>query len=319
MEKKDNWFVNYHEIPQLKIKGTRNLSPRLSFFDPKDFKNSSVLDLGCNTGQMSYQAEEWGASNIIAVDYDKEAIKKAKEISKKINSNVMFVVDDLENNFFWLTVEPHDVVLFLAIIGNIESEKRYSVLSKACLKTKNVLYFEGHAKKSIDGYIKNIMDNTDFTNIMYLGQSPHERPFFRCSRDVLSSEEAVDKILNCMNKYKKIAVIGKGRAGKSIIRKKLVEKHNTDFTIMDDLRICKKGENEKNNQVNPENVKKFKKLVVFDYSALSRYSVNDFEAVFFVTPKQNFIWQNRKESKPFHCPSIGNNNQIKEFYTVKSY
>jgi hypothetical protein len=49
--KKDNWFRNYQEISGV-LDGKRKLSERLGFFRPEDFKGRTVLDVGCNIGQM---------------------------------------------------------------------------------------------------------------------------------------------------------------------------------------------------------------------------------------------------------------------------
>ena len=54
--KRDNWFNDYHEIPQLGIKGKRDLNSRIAHYNQNDFKNATVVDLGCNMGQMSFQA-----------------------------------------------------------------------------------------------------------------------------------------------------------------------------------------------------------------------------------------------------------------------
>lgn len=47
-KKRDNWFNDYHNIPELGIKGTRNVESRISVYDVEDFKNATVIDLGCN-------------------------------------------------------------------------------------------------------------------------------------------------------------------------------------------------------------------------------------------------------------------------------
>ena len=201
MEKRDHWFNEYHDMPELGITGTRKINDRIAHYTQDDFKGATAIDLGCNMGQMSFQAEKWGA-DVIGVEFDSNAIANALEIKEKIGSNVNFVVDDLDSNFFWNSIPKIDVVMFLAVIDTIELDNRYGILSKACAKTNKVMYFEGHGKAPISKYMKNIVDYTDFSQIIYKGNTPTKRPFFRCTRDTLTSQECIQQIVD--SKYNKI-------------------------------------------------------------------------------------------------------------------
>ena len=170
MEKRDHWFNEYHDMPELGITGTRKINDRIAHYNQDDFKGATAIDLGCNMGQMSFQAEKWGA-DVIGVEFDSNAIANALEIKEKIGSNVNFVVDDLDSNFFWNSIPKIDVVMFLAVIDTIELDNRYGILSKACAKTNKVMYFEGHGKAPVSKYMKNIVDYTDFSQIIYKGNN----------------------------------------------------------------------------------------------------------------------------------------------------
>jgi SAM-dependent methyltransferase len=307
-KKRDNWFNDYHDIPELGIKGTRNVEGRTSVYDVEDFKNATVIDLGCNMGQMSFQAEKWGASNVIGVEYDAAAVSRAKEIKEQLKSNVNFVLDDLDSNFFWNSIPPIDVVMFLAVIDTKELENRYGILSKACAKTKKVMYFEGHGKQPTSKYLKNIIDYTDFSQIEFKGFTPTNRPFFRCTRDTLTGGECIQKILN--SSYKKIAVVGKSLAGKTTIREE-IQQHSSEYTIIDDL---VQFSNDGSKKINIEDLKHLDKFVLFDYRALEYY--DNFDVVFFLTPNKNLIGQNRPKKQPMRSPIIKNFDTIKEIYTV---
>ena len=76
-EKRDNWFVDYHDIPELGIEGKRKINDRIQHYDRNDFLDATVIDLGCNMGQTAFQAEKWGAKQVVGVEYDAEAISKA--------------------------------------------------------------------------------------------------------------------------------------------------------------------------------------------------------------------------------------------------
>lgn len=311
-EKRNNWFNEYHDISELGINGTRKLNDRTSVYEVADFTNSTVIDLGCNIGQMSFQAEKWGAKNVIGVEYDLAAIEKANEIKEHLKSNVNFVLDDLDSNFFWNGIPFIDVVMFLAVIDINELENRYGILSKACAKTNKVMYFEGHGKQPASKYLKNIVDYTDFSQIIFKGHTPTKRPFFRCTRDVLSSSECIQKIIE--SPYDKIAVVGKSLAGKTTIRKELQKTDNNKFKIIDDL---KEYTTNSTISIEIDDLKKYNKFVCFDYRALEYYEY--FDCVFFITPCEDLIGQSRKRKNPMRSPVIKNFDTIKEIYTVKTY
>lgn len=311
-QKRDDWFVDYHEIPQLGIKGKRGLNDRIKFYEQSDFVGSTVIDLGCNMGQMSFQAKAWGASKVTGVEFDWTAVKRANQIKDQLGVDINFIVDDLDSNFLWTSLPNFDVVMFLAVIDTKELENRYGILSKACRKTNKVMYFEGHGKQPPSRYIKNIIDYTDFTEIKYLGQTPVTRPFFRCTRKKLTSDEAVQVILN--SKYNKIAVVGKSKAGKTTIRKRLAPLNNGKYTLIDDLVIWSE---EPARRINQTEIASIDKFVLFDYRGLEYYK--DVDVVIFVHPNEDLIGQSRNPAKPLISPSIKYFDSVKEVYTVESY
>jgi hypothetical protein len=312
MEKRDHWFNEYHDMPELGITGTRKINDRIAHYNQDDFKGATAIDLGCNMGQMSFQAEKWGA-DVIGVEFDSNAIANALEIKEKIGSNVNFVVDDLDSNFFWNSIPKIDVVMFLAVIDTIELDNRYGILSKACAKTNKVMYFEGHGKAPVSKYMKNIVDYTDFSQIIYKGNTPTKRPFFRCTRDTLTSQECVQQIID--SRYNKIAVVGKSLAGKTTIRNDLQKVNNGKYDIIDDLKHW--TDTGSATQIEIDDLKKYEKFVCFDYRALEYY--DEFDAVFFLTANETLIGQRRPRKGPLRSPTITNYDTLKEVYTVKTY
>lgn len=308
-KKRDNWFVDYQEIPSLGVKGKRVLEDRLKYYNKQDFENKSVLDLGCNMGQMCFQSFDWKASRVVGVEYDANAIKVALEIKEKLNYDINFIIDDLDSNFFWNSIGSFDIVLFLSVIDTKELENRYGILSKACSKTKNVMYFEGHGKQPLSKYLKNIIDFTDFTQIKYLGNTPVERPFFRCSREIISSDDCVQKILK--SNYKKIGVVGKSGSGKTSIQTKLNE-YKTNLNIIDDLIYTNQ-----NVKIKSEDLKNFNDFVLFDYRAIDY--CNDLDVVFFVTTNENLVGKVKNKNNIVRSPFLNNYENVKEVYTVLSY
>ena len=314
--KRNDWFNEYHDIPELGITGTRKINDRIAHYNQNDFKNATAIDLGCNMGQMSLQAEKWGA-DVIGVEYDATALENARTIKEKLNSNVNFVLDDLDSNFFWNSIPNIDVVMFLAVIDTIELENRYGILSKACAKTNKVMYFEGHGKQPASKYLKNIVDYTDFPEVVFKGYNPTNRPFFRCTRNILSADDCVQKLID--SPYDKIAVVGKSLSGKTSIREKFHKVNNNKYAIIDDLKEWTDPNQSIGSakQIVPDDLKKYNKFICFDYRALEYYE--EYDAVFFITPNEKLIGQSRERKNPIRSPSIKNFDTIKEIYTVKTY
>lgn len=309
-KKRNNWFTKYHEIPQLGIEGKRNLKDRLSFYVQEDFANSHVIDFGCNMGQMSFQAADWGASKVLGVEYDLEAVNKAKEINQQLGYNINFVKDDLDSNFFWNSIDCADVSLFLAIIDTKELENRYGILAKVCAKTKKVMYFEGHGKQDKSKYLSDILHFTDFSKIEYCGLTPVNRPFFRCAREFDHFNE-IENIIN-QGSYNKIGIVGKPMAGKTALMKSIV--NDTKYTLIDDL---VKYENNQTEKIEPAKIDEIDRYIIFDYKALDY--CDDLEVVFFLTPQEENIGQTRPSKNQVDSPTIKNITHLEKIYTVKNY
>jgi len=305
--KKDNWFKNYHEIPELGIKGLRTIKNRIQYYDVNDFKDASVLDIGCNVGQMSFQAEKWGASHVIGVEYDRAALENARNNKKLLKSSVIFTLEDIDNPLFWRSFNSVDIVLFLAVFGTKELKDKFAILSRACAKTKKVMYFEGHRKAKLEEYIKNILEYTDFNKIEFLGHVGQRRVFIRCSREFLTYKECVKKILELKDRYNKIAVIGKGEAGKTYTRKLLGD---CDTHLVVDDRKTSSGDKLSIDQLNS-----IDKIILFDYRAL--LYIKDFEVVFFLTPVEKLLQTAQRMAPRARTNELCfNYSKIERFYTV---
>jgi len=206
-----NKWVEYQELPGQD--GLRKLNERL-LFKKEDFKDATVLDLGCWAGQIMLQSKKWGAKEVFGVDIDSDVVV----LGRKFGNNI--ICDDLENPFFWRGVKSYDVVLLLSILGNVNNPEM--VISQAALKTNKVMYVEGHGsyhKKKKEEWVDLFMKYTDFTTIEYLGDAP-DRALFRLSRETLSVNEVIDRVGD------RILITGKPGAGKTYISG-FFKKHKT--------------------------------------------------------------------------------------------
>ena len=83
-----------------------------------DFKNKSVLDIGCFHGYFSFKIEESGAKDIIGLEKNKKAINAARKIRLRKKSKAFFKKGEIENT--WLK-KHFDIILVLNILHHVKN------------------------------------------------------------------------------------------------------------------------------------------------------------------------------------------------------
>lgn len=263
--KRNNWFRNYP--------ATRNLAERTRNMVLSDFAGASVLDIGCNAGQMARWAVLQGARDVVGIDYDAAAIKLARE--QVGDSNISYSVEDIDLPSCWRSLPKADVVLFLAVYLTKElAGPKEAILANAAAKAGKVMYFEGHAAETqgytVERYVADIVKYTDFENVEYLGptDAPGLRPLFRCWRKLLDVNDGLAQIVMAMKDgCKKIVVVGKSATGKSTLCEMVRNAMSRPFThvVYDDVPPPYHSE----------------PFILFDWRGLEY--VPDADCVFFVT------------------------------------
>ena len=295
-KKRNNWFTDYQEIPGV-CAGKRKLVNR-GGFAPDDFRGKTVLDLGCNLGQMAMCSAEWGAEDVLGVEYDSAAFKKARSIRGKLP--IGYKLDDLDNPLCWHHIQQHDTVLMLSLIDTKELDNRFGILAKACMKCRYVLYFEGHRHQPLGKYFNYILDYTDFTQIEYRGRCDG-RDLYRCSRNILDADGFYETLAEVRKKYSRIAVVGNQLVGKSTLARQVT---HDEFTILDD---CD----------DRELIASCEKLVLFDYRA-GLYAT-DFEVVFNILQPPGKFMLRRKGAKHLRSSQILPSETLCCLYTVRTH
>ncbi len=298
--KRDDWFQDYQEILGVRT-GKRKLDDRVDGFAADDFTGKSVLDLGCNIGQMSLFAAKCGASRVLGVEYDRTAFIEAMNIRDSKNLRALrYKLDDLDNPLFWHHIEPHDTVLLLSVIDTKELENRFGILSRACMKCNDVLYLEGHGNQPCSRYFQYILDTTDFTQIEHVG-CYEGRDLFKCSRDVLDSADFYIKLSEACERYNRIAVLGNQMSGKSTLRGNM---QIEGFTILDDCDVWEK-------------IKIPEKLILFDYRA-AMYA-DDWDVIFNVLQPPEKFEVKRRNARYLRSSQIEPSSTLCNLYTVKTH
>jgi len=83
-----------------------------------NFKNKSVLDIGCFHGYFSFKIEENGAKNIVGLEKNKEAVYTAREIRLRKKSSVFFKVGEIEN---MRLEQQFDIILALNMLHHVKN------------------------------------------------------------------------------------------------------------------------------------------------------------------------------------------------------
>jgi putative methylase len=99
-----------------------------------DIHKKKVVDLGCGSGILAIAASLLGASKILGVDIDKQAIEVARMNTKKVKAVISLVVGDIE-----CIIGSFDTTLMNPPFGSWTRGMDIRFLKKA-LKISNVVY-----------------------------------------------------------------------------------------------------------------------------------------------------------------------------------
>ena len=119
-----NWIINQDWYQTIDLKnglttaGKVNTNLRIKWFDQFNFKNKTVLDIGCNSGQYSLNAKKLGANSVVGIDIDKKRIYQAKMLAKNEDLDVKFNEASIENAHQF---GKFDIVICIAVITEVEN------------------------------------------------------------------------------------------------------------------------------------------------------------------------------------------------------
>lgn len=276
--KRDEWFVDYHSDAARQVVGLRDKTDeRLSLFRKQDIAGKRVLDAGCNMGAVVNHCVKMGAREVMGIDFDSAAIRRARTLYA--GPTTTFRCDDLDNPL--AIAEPFDTVLFLSVYGTKELEDRNSILSRLAGRSQ-VMYFEGHHGDDPRQYAWVLMKYGGFQSVEFIGFTNDElredsvgRPFFRCDRVVRNAVLLPDLIAEHSREHRtfKTAVVGRSGAGKSYYAKQMLgDSRFADVAILDD-------------QDDSDLIQATERLVLFDYRA--GIYINQIDTLFFLDVDEN--------------------------------
>ena len=112
-------------------------------------KNDTILDLGCGTGRITMGLYELGYQNLLGVDYAREMIIRAREITKILNYNISFQIGDATRLNF--AEYDYDGVIFgfnglMQIPGRNNRRKALSEVYRI-IKPNGIFVFSTHDRE----------------------------------------------------------------------------------------------------------------------------------------------------------------------------
>jgi SAM-dependent methyltransferase len=151
-----DWFKNYQNIPEIGLSGERTLK-RYGLLDLSRIKGKTVADFGCNTGQSCFEFYYRGASAVWGFDVQQKVVDIANAVSNAMGTGErvkFFCVDFNDVSCF----EEMDAVLpdkvdfssFFSVYRTKELTQREKLFSYIISKTRENIFFEGHADRNID-------------------------------------------------------------------------------------------------------------------------------------------------------------------------
>jgi len=211
-----SWFNNYQDIPTLGIPGSRS-SQRFELIDTDILKNSTIIDFGCNLGQCCIKSLQIGADKVYGIEGMPDTFNAALRILNAINlkNYQIFNINFNDANFQELIdaaiPKKVDFSFFFSVYRTKELQNRDLLLKYIINKSRNGIYFEGHAHPKIDtiDYYKWVFDCFDL-NYEFLGFSENIlRPlFFIRKKNTISYNEIKysksAKVHICMITYNRI-------------------------------------------------------------------------------------------------------------------
>ena len=90
-----------------------------------DFKDKSVLELGCGLGRLSYLCLQNGVKKVTCVDTSEKALSIARQLLGNDNR-----VSILNKNIFDLDCDKHDIVFSSGLIEHFQDKDRFLIIKK---------------------------------------------------------------------------------------------------------------------------------------------------------------------------------------------
>ncbi len=176
-----NFYLNGKPVVERKLGRGRGIK-RASMWDPKDFKGKTVLDIGCNYGNLAMEAVRQGATWVVGADNFPGIVTSREFIEENNIPNIDMWQVDVESREFKKHTPAFDVILFCAAFTHMRNAT--GMLNWIDTHCKETFYFETNSSFNVEKMMKVVKAQTNFGSYDLLGDSgdvPGHYSFFRCT------------------------------------------------------------------------------------------------------------------------------------------
>ena len=132
-----DWYQTIHIIDDIITPGNFVSDRRIQLMNLGDLSGKAVLDVGCNSGQLCFEAKKRGASRVVGIDIFDKRLEQAKIIAQIKNMDIVFKKMDILES---INLEQFDFVFCISVLTEIPN----LISSLLTLKkiTKEILFLE---------------------------------------------------------------------------------------------------------------------------------------------------------------------------------
>lgn len=132
-----DWYQSIHVIEDIVTPGNFDATRRFKLMNLGDLSGKSVLDVGCNSGQICFQVKKLGALKVIGIDINRYRLSQAKKLADIMNLDIEFKEMEILES---IKLGQFDIVFCIAVL----TETSDIISSLIVLKqiTKEILFLE---------------------------------------------------------------------------------------------------------------------------------------------------------------------------------
>lgn len=171
--------VAYQPVPDLGIKGTRDMETRIAAMrlNEIDFVGKTVLDIGCNLGYLCRWMGAQGARRVVGVDRIADLTYQVANFLGDWETDYLRLrlPEEAGRIFFNSGIQTFDIVIATAVVKHVGGLAPW--LRELC---RDLFIFEGHGSIGATVYEPQLHDY--FKTVTYFGQTNdnYKRHLFQC-------------------------------------------------------------------------------------------------------------------------------------------
>ena len=166
-----DWYQSIPVKDDIVTPGNFDSTWRFKLMNLGDLSGKSVLDVGCNSGQICFHVKKLGASKVVGIDINQLRLSQAKKLADIMNIDVEFKELDILGCIklgqfdivFCIAVltEIPDIISSLLVLKQLTKEILFLELSIAPFQNNPLFISENHKLRRSKGkcYLRKIKGN----------------------------------------------------------------------------------------------------------------------------------------------------------------